>query len=51
MPPKLRNNCAVLFYNIIVGKNESITADRERYATDRSGGIIEIKSLTLQFSP
>lgn len=27
----LRRNCAVLFYNNIVGNNEGITAERERY--------------------
>ena len=27
----LRQNCAVLFYNNIVGRSEGITAERERY--------------------
>ena len=31
LPPELRNNCAVLFYNNIVGRSEGITAERERY--------------------
>ena len=31
LPPKLRYNCAEIFYNIIVGISEGITAERERY--------------------
>ena len=27
----MRRNCAVLFYNNIVGRSEGITAERERY--------------------
>ena len=31
LPPKLRDNCAEVYYNNIVRRIEGITAERERY--------------------